>query len=457
MRWRLVVGCGIAGAVAGTALGQFAVDRAPQAAPSGIPAAAPQSTAPGGLAPAGFQPAAPAYAPAYTPPVGGVTAAAAAATTYPSAASVAPERPLLPPKLEIETALGANHPWAVRPEHGPFMICVKSYSRPHIPSTDDPGPSARQLAEALAGEIRSKHNVNSLLFEYISDERKAEAMALATERERGRTFANQIDTLRKQSTLQGMEFLDPDNKIRYKTVTYRDQIAVFVGGFRTAEDARKYLDVVHSWKAPVDKILMDGAVAGRWAPDGKNVFIEKGYLNPFLSASVAPNPSIPRQATPPGPRLDPALIKWNADNPYNLLKATKNWTIAVKSFNAPVEIVSKESDVQSAMKKLTGNKGANALLAAAVQAEHMAKMLREMKGPGGQSLGIEAFVLHCRSSSLVTVGQFDNLNDPALVQMQNLLKSMKLAVSEDKMGSKPVANAPKLFEEQLVPMPIPKG
>ena len=86
----------------------------------------------------------------------------------------------------------------------------------------------------------------------------------------------------------------------------------------------------------------------------------------------------------------------------------------------------------------------------------MAKMLREMKGPSGQPLGLEAFVLHTRYSSLVTVGQFDSLDDPALVQTKNLLNSMRLHVTEDKMGSKPVANAPQLFESQLQPMPIPR-
>jgi hypothetical protein len=153
--------------------------------------------------------------------------------------------------------------------------------------------------------------------------------------------------------------------------------------------------------------------------------------------------------------VDSFIVKLNDGHPYNLLKAKKEWTIGVKVFNAPIEIVGKDTD-PNLMRKDNIKKGANALLAGAVQAEQMAKMLREMKGPNGQSLGLEAFVLHTRNSSIVTVGQFDGPNDPALVQTQNLLNGMKLKVTEDKTGNKPVDNSLTMFEKYLIAMPIPK-
>ena len=99
-------------------------------------------------------------------------------------------------------------------------------------------------------------------------------------------------------------------------------------------------------------------------------------------------------------------------------KATKNWTLAVKSFTAPVEVVSAESDT-SMMRKFGLRKGGDALAAGAEQAEALAKVIRQMRGPGvngqpGAPLNLEAFVLHTRSASLVTIGQFDGPDDPAL-------------------------------------------
>ncbi len=467
MRWRLVFGFGVAGAVAGTALGQFAVDRVPQSPPTvpGIPLSGPQPPA-APLLPPGFQPTTPTSPGAYTPPVGGVMPAGFSAANagglpagYPSlSAASSAQTPLLgaPPKIEIASVLGPDHPWALKAEHGPYFLCVKSYSRPHMPTASDNGPSARVLAEALAGEIRKLHQVQAFLYEYISDDRKAEAAALAAERERGRIFAEQLTARRQQAELQGMQFLDPDNKIRYKTVNYRDQIAVLVGPFQSDVDARKALDWIRKWDAPTDKILMDGVVASRPAEDGSGkARIENGYLNPYMSATVVPNPLIPRPTQPVSNHLDPFIVKLNDGRPYNLLKATKEWTLAVKSFNAPVEIVSKEVD-PNLMRKTDSKKGANALVAAVAQSEMLAKVLREMKGPGGQPLGLEAFVLHTRNSSIVTIGQFDGPNDPALLQVQNLLMSMKLNVTQDKMGSQPVGNAPTLFENRMLPMPIPK-
>ena len=158
-----------------------------------------------------------------------------------------------------------------------------------------------------------------------------------------------MDNLRKQSTLQGMEFIDPENKIRFKTVNYRDQIGVMIGPFQSMDDGRKALDLVRAWKSPTQKILMDGAAASRYVDvkEGdkvvKKVFVENGYINPYLTATVVPNPTVPQAEKPKVSRLDPAVVKWNESNPYNLLKATRNWTIAVKSFSAPVQIVSKET------------------------------------------------------------------------------------------------------------------
>lgn len=446
MRRRLVIGVGLAGMASGSAaFAQFAADRPSTAVPGGVqlpvspmtptmPRTAPPAGGvglppPSGISPGGYQPA-------------------------PTTGLPQPPRTAPPPAdVEIQTALGADHPWAVKPEHGAYFILIQSYSRPSRPTPDDNGPSARALAEALATEIRDTYRVQAFLYEYISEERKAEAAAIAAARERGRLFAQQLDRLRQQSQLQGMEFLEPDKKIHFKTVNYRDQIAVLVGPFKTEEDARKALETVRTWPPPKDKMLMDGAAVLRPGPGGKPV-LEEARLNPYLTARVIPNPTIPRNAPAVGePRLDPFIVKLNEGRPYSLLNATKPWTLGVKSFSAPVQIVSKDTN-PDLMRKPGQSSGADVLQAGAEQAEALAKTLRMMKIPGRPN-GFEAFVLHTRGASIVTVGQFDGPNDPELIQTQQLLSTLQLRISEDEQGLKPVANAPSLFGNML-PMPVPR-
>src|SRR5262249_55586664 len=138
---------------------------------------------------------------AYVPPVGGIGSVPGGLGRPGDAANVPPEAPPAPPPprdLEIRSALGPNHPWAVKPEDGAFFICVKSYSRPSRPEPGDTGPSARELSEALATDIRDLYRVQAFLFEYISEERKAEMAAIAAARERGRIFAGQLDKYKQE-------------------------------------------------------------------------------------------------------------------------------------------------------------------------------------------------------------------------------------------------------------------
>ena len=99
-----------------------------------------------------------------------------------------------------------------------------------------------------------------------------------------------------------MEFLEPDKYVRFKTVNYKDQIAVLIGGFKSDEDARKALDKVRTWPAPSTKVkdhlgrdvlLMDCGTIFRPGPDGKQM-LQESPINPFATASVVPNPTVER-------------------------------------------------------------------------------------------------------------------------------------------------------------------
>lgn len=483
MRRKLVLGVGLAALVGGTATGQFAADRVPPTTgiPMGAPKAAPPATLPGGLQPVtgastpapvlgGFQPLTPPVSPSspvrpaspsspaplyssppsttgYVPPVDGLRPTYGSPTPAP-AASYAP----LPVNVEIPSVLGKEHPWLLKPEHGPYFIMVKSYVRPSKP--EDGGWTARQLGEGLASEIRETYRVQAFLFEYISEERKAEERSVAQARQKAQTeYLAQLDAIKHKSQLQGMDFLAPDNKLRVKRHDQRDQIGVLVGGFQSEADALKALAKLKTWPTPKNEILLDKGLI-LTSPDSGKATSEAAAINPYASAFVVPNPSIAKTVNPQRQGLDPFIVKLNEGHAYNLLKAQKSWTLSVKSFTAPVEIVSKNSDT-SLMRKFGMGKGGDVLAAGGEQAEAMAKALRAMKDKGGQSLNLEAFVLHTRHASIVTVGQFDGPEDPALLATKRFLTGMKLHVTEDQNGLRQATNAPSLFDN-ILPMPIPK-
>ncbi|HEX4606757.1 MAG TPA: hypothetical protein VH092_01005, partial [Urbifossiella sp.] len=130
---KLVLGLGAAGLFGGTAaVGQFASDRPAPGAPKtpapfggATPGGTPAAPAPfGGVTPAGpTLPGGVRPAGGYVPPVGGFTPASAQAPA--TAPGLTPGQPAAGPPpapgapLDIPTALGPNHPLALRPEHGP--------------------------------------------------------------------------------------------------------------------------------------------------------------------------------------------------------------------------------------------------------------------------------------------------------------------------------------------------
>lgn len=472
---RKLLGVGLAALVGGPAAGQFASDRLP-AGPVGAPKGAP--SLPGGLTPVGpvapavggYQPRPVSPAPPASPgslygspPAGGayVPPSDAPRGTYGSPAP-APVRtaPTVPVNIEIPTALPKDHPWLLKPEHGSYFIMVKSYVRPTADSKaardarerGEKGLTARELAEALASEIRDTYRVQAFLFEYISEERKAEMRAYLAARQKAETeYVAQIEALRQKAKLQGLDFVAPDNKFRVMKHDGRDQIGVLVGGFQSEADALKALNKLKTWPAPKNEVLVDKGLI-LTTKDGRNSS-ESAVINPYASAFVVPNPSVVKSGLPGGPRAapDPFVVRLNDDNPYSLFKATKGWTLAVKAFTSPVEISNRDSDT-SLMRKF--GSGSKVLIAGAEQAETMAKALRAMRGPNGEALNLEAFVLHTRNSSVVTVGQFDGPDDPALQAMKRMLSKMSGRVTEDQGGLRPVMNAPTLFDN-VVPIPVP--
>jgi hypothetical protein len=361
----------------------------------------------------------------------GVAAAQAAAT-----AQVASDGG--PPLSAAPPAAAPAHPWYVRADLGPWMICVKSYS----------GPDSRKLAEALAAEIRQTHNAGAYLFEWGSEERQKEEARRQKARqalqEAQAPFLEARAKAMADAAAKGIEFIDTPVKVRVPIVRYPEQWAVLLGGFPDMDAARKALDAVRKWPAPKDTRLMDQAFISRPGQP------EAAYINPFAAAMTAPNPAIRRRTEGQTPEIDPAVVKLNEAEELSLLNARKPWTLMVKRFVVPTHVQGKADDGTVFDKLFGKDDGARWLEITATNARTLAEALRNEKM---KPRPFEAFVLHNRTESLVTVGQFDGPEDPELIKTWQLLTGMSFEVGY-KDGR--TAEVKKMFDA-VIPMQVPRG
>lgn len=394
----------------------------------------------------------------------GAVAQFAADRTPPGPAAAPPQQPVVQAGYAAPQAQqappAAVHPWFVKPEHGGWMICVKSYM----------GDGSQKLAEELATEVRQTHGAAAYLYEWGAEEKKKERerrdKLRADLREKYEPFLKTQEEIRKRAAAQGVEMDRGSFTIRVPTLDYKEQWAVLVGGFKDMDTARKALDTVRQWKPPQGKHLMDSAVLAETAGKGKdarNFNEERAFINPFATAMVVPNPAVKQASPQQGPEFDPALGKLNEEEPLSLLKVGKPWTLMVKTFTVPTRVVTRD-DPPGIMARLFGtdSDAADHLDNTAKQARLIAQGLRaaemrtsvEMVAPkmGLTPRPVESYLLHVRNGSLVCVGAYDSPSDPALLEMQRLLQGLKFQVAY-KDGRAPEMRP--MFEN-VIPYPVPR-
>lgn len=283
------------------------------------------------------------------------------------------------PRVEADP----NNEYRVTPDVGPWLIIVNSYK----------GPQGPQLAHDLILLIRRRDNVPAYLFARGEDEQR-----------RQESYVNQIHQLCPDV---------PNPRIR--RVRIEVEYAVLVGGYPDIDAARRALDGVKHLKPPEDERLMDKITRIAPAPGGKGL-VEVAPVNPFVGAFVVPNPTVPAEKADRS-KADPILRTLNDGRPYNLLNCRHPWTLVIKDFQGATVVQSKSSG--GIMDWLPFGRGSTDVLAAAgLQAEEVARVLRDMK--------FEAYVLHTRTSSIVSVGSYDRPDDPQLKQMQRQLANLQL-------------------------------
>ena len=343
------------------------------------------------------------------------------------------------------------HKWAVTPAFGEWMVCVKSYT----------GPNARAEAEEFAGFVRAKYDAAAYLFEHGQEERLAQEkrrQELIRERQaEAAPFLRTQAQLKAEAQSKGQDFVPAPVRIRVPVVTARTQWAVLVGGWKDMDLASGALKTVRGWKELPPERLLDRATIS-----GGNSGVQGQYVNPFAVAMVCPNPSIAK-AKPDVMPLDPFVVKLNEHEPLSVLKIQKGWTLIVKDFPVPTETRTQGQEGSAIGRALGLTNEGKYLERTAIIATEFANTIRgepmqQAARAAAQKLGLNAvtldsYVLHLRTGSRVTVGQFDSLDDPALEQTQRLLSNMTFQIQNTPGG--PVVDERRMFDG-ITPMPVPK-
>jgi hypothetical protein len=188
------------------------------------------------------------------------------------------------------------------------------------------------------------------------------------------------------------------------------------------------------------------------------------YINPYASAMVFPNPAIRRSTPGQAPPVDPALVKLNEEEPLSLLRTRKPWTLMVKGFTVPSRVQDRREDGGILGRLFSGNEAAEQLETTAKQARLLADRLRSEQMQASVQLvapklnppvtpqPVESFILHIRNGSIVTVGQYDSEQDPALLEMQRLLQGMTFNIKYE--DGRPLETR-RMFD-LVTPMQVPR-
>jgi hypothetical protein len=310
-------------------------------------------------------------------------------------------------------------PYWIAPEDGGWTICTASFS----------GEMSGKLAHDLALEIRSRYGVPAFVYNRGSEMRRQQQEELQKRKQQQKEYLEKMG-------------LTPDLPLRLPTVRIEEQYAVLIGGYKDFDSASKDLSRIKKLappkSVPTDTLTYDVVPApGSKKPEG-----QRAAVNPFAHSFVARNPCIPVQKEPAN-KPDPFWKELNSGETYSLLKCSKPWTLAIKEFSGQT-LIQPQSAPNKLLNLLTGDRVGQQLAASALNAHNMAEALHKV--------GFEAYVLHTRSSSIVTIGGFDSASDPRMQQVEKALQHNLSITYQSTQFSDPNMG---LFAHPL-PMEVPR-
>lgn len=313
---------------------------------------------------------------------------------------------------------GINKDILVTREMGPWMVLIISYA----------GPEGPIWARDMVRLLREQFNLPAHVFNYGADEKRKEY-----ERVKG--------IIDKQKAFLKENNLPADTPIRVRHLRIDEHCGVLVGGYATQEAAvevRNKLKKLTFPDADKAKVKLEVQVHERQdeAPDTpSNPKKVASYVNPFSLTFVVRNPAIKVERPSEWDKLDiVALRRMNSEEDYSLLKCKRNYTLVIKQFNLPTVTMHRKETQAGFLDGFGMGKKKDHIDAVAETAHNLVDGLRRSK--------LEAYVLHTKFYSLVTVGGFDNVDDPNMRSTQSVIEAKLL-------------RAPEMADLQLFPKAMP--
>jgi len=453
--------CGVVGfglLSGGEAFAQFASDRTP--APFGGASAVPKQPLPAPPSGSPSQPSPTPVIPGGLEPAGGVMSRSAFDSKLLPGGMLLPDPRRTEELKQVPTTIddkAGEHPWAVKADLGPWMICVRSYV----------GSDSRKQAEALAADLRKTHKVAAYLYERNGEQRRAEKARVEAirqaENKKAQPFLEAMKQAKAEAAAKGYTFIDDAAKIKVPVPYHEtpEQWAVLIGPFESMEGASKMLPAVKRLPTPKDESLCDRELVGAEVKDpktGKSEWKSQYHaINPYGQSFVSRNPMLIEKPKFEDRKLDDFTVELNDGVKHSLLAAKKPYTLMVKAYTMPTKSATAAATSSVfGSKKAPGSSTADLLQGATVEAESLVAALRD---PGMKPRSYDAYVFHHSRGSIVTVGQFDSADDAALLELQQELKGITFVLHDEKKKArldrdgKPMVQ--RLFDS-VHPFPVPK-
>ncbi len=298
----------------------------------------------------------------------------------------------------IEAIRGKRYTLTKR--HGPWMILVASFS--DIPDdrievrdgrarrvrneSKRPGKSAMEAADELVYELR---HYGIPAYVYVQD-----------------AEYDRVTTIARSPTV---DYEGGPARVRQRAYEAKKRnIAVLAGNYRSSKDetAQKTLALVKRFRPG---FLTGGGNDGFTTHSATGAVFRPtpGQPDPLAGAFLTMNPTItPEEARRMAGERDPLLLRLNSGTKFCLLKNKGKYTVLVASFHGNSNTVAFNQKFDP---RLLTSEASTSLDTAAASAWQMTEYMRKR--------GTEAYVLHERYRSIVTVGAFDSPNDPRIPKL----------------------------------------
>jgi hypothetical protein len=286
----------------------------------------------------------------------------------PNMATADPPWAKLMPFKKVDADPSRNYELAE--QHGPWMILAASFV----------GPTAEQQSHDLVLELRRRFKLEAYSFRHTYD------------------FSKPTEGL-------GYSRYGGPRRMRYLSNQKFDEIAVLVGHFASVEDPRIDKTLQQIKYAVPESLDADKQGASSQRLVGWRMLFNRMSSNPaerakgpMSAAFLTRNPLLPAEMFV-AKGIDPFVVEMNKDLPHSLLKCPGRYTVRVASFRGvdtmkPAEFERLTSDPAKTSK----------LDQAAIKASQLCAALREK--------GVEAYELHDRTESIVTIGSFNEVGVP---------------------------------------------